>query len=294
MLLDPSAIVDTLDPRFPDPGLKVEGQPVLIDFSTSLFRRADFESFVPAVNRRRGRVFGLFKGMVTRDPSYSRKRLEQVICRVREKSRPARVLIVGGGKVGRGCEPFYRNPEFETVSFDVYPSENTTFVGDGHAMPFRNEVFDLVVVQTVLEHVLDPARVVSEIYRVLKVGGVVYSETPFMQQVHEGAYDFTRFTESGHRWLFRDFHCLDSGALRGCGTQLMWSINYFIAGLFRSRMIGQASKVFYFWLQYLDGICGEKQTVDGCSESFFIGEKRGEPPAVDIIAYYQGAQRSSG
>ncbi len=52
---------------------------------------------------------------------------------------------------------------------------------------------------------LEPERVVSEIARVLKPAGMVYSEIPFMQQVHEGAYDFTRFTDSGQRWLFRQF-----------------------------------------------------------------------------------------
>src|SRR5207237_664581 len=31
---------------------------------------------------------------------------------------------------------------------------------------------------------------------------LVLGDTPFMQQVHEGAYDFTRFALSGHRWLF--------------------------------------------------------------------------------------------
>ena len=43
--------------------------------------------------------------------------------------------------------------------------------------------------------------------------GVVYAETPFLQAVHEGPWDFTRFTESGHRWLFRAFERLDSGVV---------------------------------------------------------------------------------
>ena len=64
-------------------------------------------------------------------------------------------------------------------------------------MPFKE--IDLVIIQAVLEHVMYPNKVVSEIYRVLKNDGLIYSETPFMQQVHEGPYDFSRFTESGHR-----------------------------------------------------------------------------------------------
>jgi SAM-dependent methyltransferase len=52
-----------------------------------------------------------------------------------------------------------------------------------------------------LEHVMDPGRVMREIVRVTEPGGLLYSEVPFMQQVHEGAHDFERFTLSGHGWL---------------------------------------------------------------------------------------------
>jgi hypothetical protein len=65
-------------------------------------------------------------------------------------------------------------------------------------------------------------RVASEIHRLLKSGGFVYSEIPFMQQVHEGAYDFTRYTLVGHRALFRaldDLEMASSAARepRWCG-----------------------------------------------------------------------------
>ena len=69
-----------------------------------------------------------------------------------------------------------------------------------------------------LEHVLEPELVVAEIHRVLMPDGLVYAGTPFMQQVHEGPYDFMRFTESGHRWLFRRFERLASGATGGPGA----------------------------------------------------------------------------
>ena len=51
----------------------------------------------------------------------------------------------------------------------------------------------------------------KEIYRVLKSDGIVYIETPFMQQVHGGKYDFTRFTYLGHRRLFARFQEIESG-----------------------------------------------------------------------------------
>lgn len=64
--------------------------------------------------------------------------------------------------------------------------------------------------------------------RVLKPHGMLYAETPFMQQVHERAYDFTRFTANGHRWLFRRFEQIDAGVNRGSGAgpALAWSVRY--------------------------------------------------------------------
>ena len=67
----------------------------------------------------------------------------------------------------------------------------------------------------------NPIRVVAGVERVLKPNGVVYAETPFMQQVHEGAYDFTRFTELGHRWLWRRFSTIARGPLGGRAVALL-------------------------------------------------------------------------
>ena len=39
-----------------------------------------------------------------------------------------------------------------------------------------------------------------------------------MQQVHERAYDFSRFTQSGHRWLFKRFSEINAGPIGGAGV----------------------------------------------------------------------------
>ncbi len=54
-------------------------------------------------------------------------------------------------------------------------SANLRFVqGDAHALPFRDEEFDLVYCRYVLEHLSDPAKALEEMRRVLKVGGRVH------------------------------------------------------------------------------------------------------------------------
>ena len=127
------------------------------------------------------------------------------------------MLVVGGGTIGNGVEALYAQPGLRIVAFDVYSSPNVQFLADAHQIPLADSSIDAVVVQAVLEHVLDPSRVVSEIERVLRPEGLVYAETPFIQQVHAGPYDFVRYTSSGHRFLFRSFEELASGPVAGPG-----------------------------------------------------------------------------
>ena len=121
----------------------------------------------------------------------------------------------------------------------MFSSPHTRLVADAHKLPFVDQSFDGVWIQAVLEHVLEPIDVVSEIHRVLRDDGLVYAETPFMQQVHERAYDFTRFTQSGHRWLFRSFTEISAGPVTGGGVALLWSIRY----LFRAFGVGVRRKL---------------------------------------------------
>ena len=109
-----------------------------------------------------------------------------------------------------------------------------------------------------MEHVLEPQKVVNEIYRLLKLDGIVYSETPFLQYVHEGPYDFTRFTNSGHRYLFRDFLHINSGHTKGVGHAFLWSLSGLFIALFRNKFFGRIIRVTFFWLRFLDLIVSKK------------------------------------
>ena len=163
-------------------------------------------------------------------------------------------------------------------------------VADAHALPWPDEYFNGVVIQAVLEHVLDPAQVVSEIHRVLVPGGYVYADTPFMQQVHEGPFDFTRFTESGHRWLFRNFALEDSGAVAGPGTSVIWSLDYLARALTGRRWAGRLMRLAFFWLSYADRLISPQRSIDGANSVFFYGRRSDERLSPqDIVGYYQGA-----
>ncbi|MER7571264.1 class I SAM-dependent methyltransferase [Streptomyces sp. NPDC126514] len=204
-----------------------------------------------------------------------------------------RLLVVGGATIGNGVGAVYRDPRVQVIAFDIVGSPVTQFIADAHHIPLPARTVDAVLVQAVLEHVLDPPVIVSEIHRVLKTDGLVYAETPFLQQVHAGAHDFTRYTASGHRYLFRRFDELAAGAVTGPGTQLLWSIDHVMRGLTRSALAGRCTRALLCWLRTLDRLVPPDFTQDAAGALFFLGRKRAEEmTAQEIIGYYRGAQAS--
>jgi SAM-dependent methyltransferase len=220
------------------------------------------------------------------------KNAEQFHSLLKNASTEPTMLVVGGGSMGFGMDVLYADAALRRWAFDIYPSSSTDFVADAHAIPLPDGCVDGVWVQAVLEHVLDPNRVVAEIHRVLRPGGIVYSEVPFMQQVHEGPYDFTRFTESGHRWLFRWFDCADSGVVLGPGVSLLWSIRYAMWALFRFRRLANSLAVLmFFWVRFLDRFAPRNLQIDDACGTFFLGRKADRPIAPRaIVDHYGGAQ----
>ena len=173
----------------------IGAQPVLIDFAASIFERGMYDAengsaLQRDVSRRSigSRLHRLTFGGNPVAVSNSTKFIGLL---KQETLRPV-VLVVGGGAVGLGADELYRDDSIELVGTDVYASPHTVLVADAHKLPFDDGGFDGVWVQAVLEHVLEPATAVAELHRVLRPEGLVYAETPFMQQVHERAYDFSR------------------------------------------------------------------------------------------------------
>ncbi len=204
-----------------------------------------------------------------------------------------KILIVGGGTNGSGMEFFLKKYSKNITSFDVYYSENVDLIADAHSIPFKSNTFNLIIIQAVLEHVMYPNLVVDECHRVLKTDGLIYAETPFLQHVHEGAYDFTRFTLMGKKVLFGKFDEIKSGYIGGLGRSFLWSIEFLIGGLFRSRLIGKFFKVLFFWIRFFDLLIPTSWNIDGACGVFFIGKKmkglKHKLPS-DYIKEYQGAQ----
>jgi SAM-dependent methyltransferase len=226
----------------------------------------------------------------------SRSRYERLATQLRasQKGHRPKVLIVGGARLGSGSRALVDAPDIDILEADIAAGSRTQVVCDAHALPFQEETFDAVVCQAVLEHVADPAAVVGEIRRVLRPHGFVYSEVPFMQQVHGGAYDFTRFTYVGHRRLWRWFDEIESGIHGGPAMALAWSIQYFVRALPRRRraraMVFVIAGVFLSWLPRMDSfLTSRRAAYDAAAGSYFLG-RLAEAPISDreLVSLYRG------
>jgi len=203
--------------------------------------------------------------------------------------RPPRTLVIGAGDAQIKPES-----EAELVYSDVAMGPLTQLICDAHDIPFPDNYFDAVVANSVLEHVADPYRCADEIHRVLKPTGFVYAITPFMQQVHMGRYDFTRFTHLGHRRLFRRFDEERSGVANAQATVLAWSIERYFAGfsdnpLVYARLRTLARFVGLPFLLFDRIMAGKRGAFDAASAYYFFGRKSERTLSDrEIIRAYRG------
>jgi SAM-dependent methyltransferase len=211
----------------------------------------------------------------------------------------AAILVVGAGGQRAWVDPMLGASGRRIVYCDVDVRANVDLFCDGHDLPFIDGSFDAVVTTAVLEHVIEPERVAAEIGRVVKLGGYLYSELPFMQQVHEGAYDFTRYTLSGHRRLFREFEEVEAGMVAGPGTTLAWSIeNFFLAFARapRTRLATKAlARIGFSWLKRFDRMLVDRpEAMDGASCTYLLGRRSAMPLTNrSIVDGYVGAKHLS-
>lgn len=275
------------------------GIPILIDESASIF---DIEDFIEERNLffnflPPNRWIGVLKKMV---PTITlniktKKNYKRFSRYLFSRCMHPKVLVIGGSILGKGIKVIVDNPNIELIETDVCFGPRTTLICDAHSLPFADNSFDGVIIQAVLEHVVDPWQCVEEIHRVLKDDGLVYAETPFMQQVHGGCYDFTRFTYLGHRRLFRKFEEIDSGAVSGPGMALAWSYLYLLLSFTKSnwlrKLIVLFTRLTAFPCKYLDYLLIEKAgTLDAASVFYFLGHKSHQILSDrDLLKLYKGA-----
>jgi len=88
-------------------------------------------------------------------------------------------------------------------------------------LPFKDESFDAVVSDQVLEHVEgSPQDAINETIRVLKPGGLLVHATCFLNPIHGAPSDFWRFTPDALAFLTKEKTTIIEAA--GWGNVFVW------------------------------------------------------------------------
>jgi SAM-dependent methyltransferase len=195
-----------------------------------------------------------------------------------------------GSKEARGSYGFGPPPaDARIVCVDMVAGPGVDLVADAHDMHMvSTDSVDCVVTVSTLEHVRDPSKVVAEIYRILKPGGFVYINVPFVFPFHADPDDFYRFSCNGIKLLCQQFERLDSGFNRGPASTMHHLLVHFLAMLccFNSRALyGINIDVFswlLFWVKYLDAFLSRYSMANVIhTGTYFIGRK---PDAAESLA----------
>ena len=63
------------------------------------------------------------------------------------------------------------------------------------SLPFPDNSYNTIILSDVLEHIPEPGKLWSEMYRILAPKGVAIINVPFLYWVHEAPHDYYRYTE---------------------------------------------------------------------------------------------------
>ena len=96
----------------------------------------------------------------------TRNNCDKFIKKLLENNKNPKVLIIGGAEKGSGTEKLWLNQKIEIHSTDIYITDNVDFICDAHYLPLSDNYYDGVFIQAVLEHVVQPDKVVKEIKKV--------------------------------------------------------------------------------------------------------------------------------
>jgi len=162
------------------------------------------------------------------------------------------------------------------INIDIFPYENVNMCCDIENIPIADASIDVVINIAVLEHIMNPEKVVGEIYRILKKGGTVFTYFPFIQPFHASPYDFSRRTIEGLKILHKQFEINKIYVGAGPTSGFLWIFQEWIS-LILSFGIKKIHHYVYllimivtFPLKFLDLLLSKYPNSHNISSGFII------------------------
>ncbi|HGJ64225.1 TPA: class I SAM-dependent methyltransferase [bacterium] len=167
------------------------------------------------------------------------------------------------------------------INLDIGLMPNVDVLGDGSQLPFKDNIFDLVILEAVLEHVRNPNMVISEVHRVLRKGGYVCASVPFVYSYHASPGDYQRYTIEGLDNLHSAFQKIESGSCQGATSTLHLILREYIGILlsFGNIWLYKALSLFIGWITFpmvfFDSLLQYNKNSDAIANAvYYIGKKK--------------------
>jgi SAM-dependent methyltransferase len=227
-----------------------------------------------------GGLKGIIRRVVSRfpEPQFTRPRNLKLFDWTNQNGPGKRVLNLGSGI---GQFDHYLSKEVRAINLDISTSQkNLQVIADAHFLPFKHDCLDIIYSIAVLEHVRRPWVVADEIFRVLRPGGHVVLELPFLNVIHDKD-DYFRFTDKGIRSLFDPnrfdvvFEQVSSGGGSFLSVFLLEYFQQFIPSRYLKFLWRLTMRYFMCLFKYLDVAIDSSKNLRITANSFsFIGRKR--------------------
>ena len=195
--------------------------------------------------------------------------VKKVLSKLLDKGKVGVMLNIGSGDTR--IHP-------DVVNMEVEDGLNVDIIGSADSIPYPDGAIDLVVSQEVLEHVSDPCLVLNEVHRVLRPGGIIYLQVPWVIGYHGCPKDYWRFSKDGIQKLVEShgFHLQDLGMTVGPFTGLYrvvveaFAIFGSIISAHLYKPFKLLSAIVFLPVKWLDVFSGNSQEAHRLAGGFFV------------------------
>lgn len=126
------------------------------------------------------------------------------------------------------------------LNIDIQMKENVDLVTDMHSLPDDIGKFDAVICNAALQYCHSPMVVMNQFHQVLKPGGLLFIEAPWVQPYCDDTVDRFRFSEHGLLGLLEGFEIVRSGQSITPGSALVMQASYIAASISHNKYINFA------------------------------------------------------
>lgn len=121
-----------------------------------------------------------------------------------EKRAGAKVIDLGCGPPANRAPVRDEAGASNYIGIDFDLASQPDLVTDIARMPFANNSLDLVRAFSVFEHTYNYKAIIADLFRVLRPGGCLFVQTPFLLEFHGYPSDYFRYTHVAWERILRD------------------------------------------------------------------------------------------